>query len=689
MKCPGYPTNVLKWSSKHQGPKSGHAHSIAEPSSLPAAKKLKLPRIAVSSDLSLDTAARETPSAALDPATPVCAQTAWSGTQGQHELHYLVNGVDAGAKAWQSSSFAGNHEAEALDAEFETLLSPHTNFDSLLMSSPTETFEKDDCQDYFLYTSGDADVEDGEHDWSARELIFPDELTTTDTGSVPTDSMLVPFVACGNRRGGRSASFPLSPALLHKPTLLVEYYFHKVCRDCSTFDSYANPFRSDVSNLQQMSAPLHHTIQSLAAAKLADDMPSMKVIGLEAQGQALLTLKAEFSEVKDLAAVSDEVLYTLLLLGMTTSWHVREDLGLQYLRLARRVITAKGKSRPRQVGQQFFSNALIYWTMIASVVSGDVEVVDDSFACIALPDEPVLLPEVGSVMPHAWAGISSRTLELFGQILQLIRGTRTQSQATLFSSYSRATMDRITIAISKAEALETECWQISIPSVHMLKDTGDLHTPRLDHVLTAKAYLLSALLQLYTVFPDVLQARIQSVLSLETAVIGGQHKQHTEDFAHVMSQESLWSRRSCFDLADLWLKDVAFQIIQCLERVSWRSSTRVVHPPILLSVSSALTLSKNASGCSGRSSEFVLISQPVEKADCSPHQVVEDYNSLIRRSRSFVIDRLETMQSAMRFHAISNVLKVVNEVWARADAGRQDVYWMDIMSELQCETIFG
>lgn len=489
---------------------------------------------------------------------------------------------------------------------------------------------------------------------------------------------------------------PLSSTLLHVPTLLVDYYFQKVCRECSTFDSSANPFRSKISEMRHMSAPVHYVIQSLAAAKLADDMPRMKVVGLEAQGQALQTLKEELFAVETLHDVSDEVLYTLLLLGMTTSWHAREDLGLEYFYLARRII--RNKSRNRQVtGQprlEFFEDALTYWTMITSMVSRDIETSDTPVAgsLTVIGPPPRFVTE--GIMPHPWAGISPRSLQLFGQVLQLIQRIRGGVGIEISSPYSKARVNGITGASATAEALEADCWSVSIPSVDQLIDTGDPHTPALHYVLTAKAYLLSTLLHIYMIFPDVLEARIQSIAVSKIKSPALESDPCFPISEHVIHQSELWSQRLPGDHQDAWLKDVGIQIVECLEGIDSRSSTRAVHPPLLLSVASALTLTPTENSVQGdrnrsHSPSLVSLSQLRHEVDPAPCQMTEALNTRVYQCRSFLISRLETMQAAMRFHAIENVLRVVKEIWTRSDAGQQNTFWMDVMSELRCETIFG
>lgn len=497
----------------------------------------------------------------------------------------------------------------------------------------------------------------------------------------------------------RSSSSLLSPTILHIPTVLVEYYFRNVCRDCSTYDSSYNPFRSTVAKMQFNSAPINYAIQSLAASKLADDMPVMRVTGIEAQGMALEHLKRESIAADGLHNVSEEVLCSILLLGMTTSWHVREDLGVEYLLLARRIIVAKSQAPEMSVKSNlsFYQNALKYWTMIISIVSdrvGDCHEYDEAFFGDIGPSPLSTRGQPQKIMPHPWTGISPAPQQLFGRVLQLIRNTRGESNRKQSSGYSRARIVSMFNAITAAERLEATCWSLRIPAVNDIEDTEDTSTPPIHHVLTAKGYLLAALLHIYMMFPDVLESRIQkeAPFSEDSDSIPEVDPQDA-NLAHVVSTATIWPQRSIGDSHEFWLRDLGLRIVECLEGIEVRSGTRVVHPPLLLSVASVLILATRERGDSIPQSTCNLdnlrTSESANRTALRHCQSAEDLNTRIRQCRTFIINRLETMHALMRFHAIDNILKVVKEVWSRADAGSQDVFWMDVMHELRCESLFG
>lgn len=505
-----------------------------------------------------------------------------------------------------------------------------------------------------------------------------------------------------SRRGtslSSTSTTSLSPTILHVPTVLVEYYFRNVCRECSTYDSSYNPFRSTVAEMQFNSAPINYAIQSLAASKLADDMPLMKITGIEAQGKALDHLKRESMAANGLHNVSEEVLCTLLLLGMTTSWHVREDLGVEYLLLARRIIAAKSRvpGLIMRSNLTFYQNALKYWTMIVSIVSDRAEDSDEYDGDLCGDISPLPLStavQLEKIMPHPWTGISPAPQQLFGQVLQLIRKTRGESNRRQSSGFSRARIASMFNAITAAERLEAKCWSLRVPAVNEIEDTEDSSTPPIHHVLTAKGYLLAALLHIYMMFPDVLESRIQKeAFYSEDSNLVLEVDPQDVNMAHIVSATTTWPQRSTQDPHSFWLTDLGLRIVECLEGIEVKSGTRVVHPPLLLSVASVLvSVPHEETKLTPQSTNHldnVHILDPGKTAGPRYGQSKENPDVHIQHCRTFIIHRLETMHALMRFHAIDNILKVVKEVWRRADTGSKDIFWMDVMHELRCESLFG
>ena len=121
---------------------------------------------------------------------------------------------------------------------------------------------------------------------------------------------------------------PLISALnpsLDVPSRLIKYYFSFVCTIFSTFDSNQNPFRFFVGQKWQNSRPIFYAMLSMSAAKLSRSHPDMKIIGLRHQSLAFEALREEMSRS---SGFSSDILLTIPMLGLSTAWHDKKDLGI-------------------------------------------------------------------------------------------------------------------------------------------------------------------------------------------------------------------------------------------------------------------------------------------------------------------------------------------------------------------------
>jgi len=60
----------------------------------------------------------------------------------------------------------------------------------------------------------------------------------------------------------------------------------------------------------------------------------------------------------------------------------------------------------------------------------------------------------------------------------------------------------------------------------------------------------------------------------------------------------------------------------------------------------------------------------------------------IASARQFVTTRLQDFQLSLPGKPMMKALQLIQETWARADLG-QEVFWMDVMSEMGLQTIYG
>jgi len=60
----------------------------------------------------------------------------------------------------------------------------------------------------------------------------------------------------------------------------------------------------------------------------------------------------------------------------------------------------------------------------------------------------------------------------------------------------------------------------------------------------------------------------------------------------------------------------------------------------------------------------------------------------IAQMREFVMSRIQEFKQHLPAKPILKAELLIRETWERSDVG-QDIYWMDVMHDLHCETIFG
>ena len=207
--------------------------------------------------------------------------------------------------------------------------------------------------------------------------------------------------------------------LLHLPTMLVEYYFSYVCQIFSSFDGTMNPFRSTVGRLWDGSAPIYYAIQSMAAAYLANHFPRMSPVGVQMQRETYKCLYQSQQAGRDPAENLDKTLLTVLLVGQTTAWHNPKDLGLMHLKTAKRLNRRRLKKQGAAIDtkarrqNEFFSQCIMYWDMLAGFVEDDVD--ERGFESLSMNElgrnsespentngSSPPTDEVEKVFPHPW-----------------------------------------------------------------------------------------------------------------------------------------------------------------------------------------------------------------------------------------------------------------------------------------------
>ncbi|RSL78483.1 hypothetical protein CEP51_008163 [Fusarium floridanum] len=468
--------------------------------------------------------------------------------------------------------------------------------------------------------------------------------------------------ASGNNFSTVSPSRPLNdPA-----SILVEFYFKETAQLFSCYDSSMNPFRTTVSRLWNSSPLLYKTLSSMAAASLVSDFPQLTALGKQ--------LRKEAIEMLDKGSGPDQdLLLAMLMLGGSASWHNPRDLGLPFFNRARRKLASMSTAMfdRHGVDYHFFHQSMTYWEMLLSYVAEndelDTSIEEPSFSqgCTTL-----------HFVPHPWTGFARNTQHAVQKVGRLIRKQRKMAFSHRFTSLSH--IKQLEKDLAAASELEEYLCSLSHPVETTVLDTEDRNTP-VWHLLTlAEAYRSTGLIQLYHIFPDLLDHR----LAREALLSSDLNDDHGTDSTPLSCQ-----------LRKDWLTSYAVQALNLMKSIPLESGTRDFQPFILVSLSSELRMSP----------------PPVDVHDgglgaCIPDQMVGFTSKTIEvsRMRHFIKSRLNSFLHTLPPKPIHVCLDIVNETWRTMDerarivstAGNdndtfesyEDVYWMDVMIQNGWET---
>ncbi|CAI7652547.1 unnamed protein product [Penicillium pancosmium] len=458
--------------------------------------------------------------------------------------------------------------------------------------------------------------------------------------------------------------------LIHMPAILVQYYFDYVCKSWSSFDSPLNPFRIIVSRLWSRNAAIYYTIQSMAAASLANDFPGMKSIGIQTQQQAIACLRNN-PRVGSLHRDNqdDEYFLALLMIGMTTAWHDAADLGLEYLKEAKDHLTTQQQlcqDANSTFAKQYplFQQCLLYWNMLSAFVAEDsLLLTEESFLERPDSENSVYLVD-GQTLPHPWTGPFSKSLSLFYQTARVVRAARILYRTCIGdpdpTTFDFAFLMEEVDLRQKAERLEEDILFTGFSTYCGPVDIGDTDTPPSHFITLAEAYRCASLLQIYHVFPEILDERLRLNQSPDREI---------PPLFNVLSSST---SHMSFSSGDVTRRILALHIVSLLSQIPTTSGTRCMHPVVLCCISSDLVFSNDSVFGPAANAIASLNTLDVEIAQA-------------RRRVSLWLSELSLILPKLRMQRISDV---VRETWDRADSGVQD-YWLDIMIERNLETIMG
>lgn len=467
----------------------------------------------------------------------------------------------------------------------------------------------------------------------------------------------------------RLSSTAVPSFLIHMPAVLVQYYFDFVCKSWSSFDCPLNPFRMIVSRLWSRNAAIYYAIQSMAAASLANDFPGMRVIGIQTQQQAITCLRNSprigslHRDTQD-----DEFFLALLMIGLTTTWHDASDLGLGYLKEAKDHLAQQQRNQTPDstFAKQYplFQQCLLYWNMLAAFVAEDSLLLNEKSVLDRPDSESSVYLVDGQALPHPWTGPLSKSLSFFYRAARLVRDARISYRTRLdHGSLDLATLDFDSLMEEldmrqSAENLEEDILFTGFSSYCGPVDIGDTDTPPAHFITLAEAYRCTALLQIYHVFPDLLDERLRL------------NQKPDQEPPALFSL--LFDVKTSFPSVEEARRILALHVVSLLAQISSTSGTRCMHPVLIACISSDLVFSTESLMGPAANAIACLNTLDVEIAQA-------------RRKVTMWLSELTLILPKLR---LQRIREIVRETWEKADSGVEQ-YWLDTMIERNLETMMG
>lgn len=436
---------------------------------------------------------------------------------------------------------------------------------------------------------------------------------------VVSDDTVVPAMTPDTRLGQE---------IVCRSSALVEFFFKEVVSLYCAWDTSSNKMRELAQQRWQSSPSLYHTIQSMAAACLAERFPHLASTATSEHCTAMQYL-VDSQGTGD----KEDRLLSLILLGPTSSWHDPGNLAHGTLQIARRMLDEYGDDE----NSQLFEVALDYWTMMLSFMT-DTDREGGSFSASKRASA-----SKATTPPHPFTGISQNIVKILSQVGALVYRQRTRKVEAQFMTEDD--LDFFRDCIRQARNLERQLLLHCAASGLQVDDLTDPYTT-VEHLEKMdNAYRYTGLLQIYRCFPDLLAERYSPW--------------REEDVLHVPCTPMSSTREE----RDAWLRSLAVHILGILREIPFESRTRCLQPFIMVACSSELSrlpTAETANSASGLDN------------------VVSTASIELMRARDFIQSRLSSYRYVLPLPKVRQIQKLVEQVWMRLDNGTRNVYWLDV-----------
>ncbi|EWG41311.1 hypothetical protein FVEG_03449 [Fusarium verticillioides 7600] len=435
--------------------------------------------------------------------------------------------------------------------------------------------------------------------------------------------------------------------LSNTPTTLSEYFFREVITLYCSWDSEQNVMRNIIEKMWQSSGVLYHTIQSMAAACLSKDFPHLLPVAREERSQALQLVKSGPQVVE-----KQVMLLASMLLGHTSSWLSPHNLATETFRASQDILDEIATDNSDSSEMSFFRDTMDYWAMLLVYLT-DKNELGEYHREERIGPANLMKP----IEPHPYSGISQDMVRALTDTGILIFQYRKHMSTMKFMTESD--LDVFRTALREGRRLERTFLAHQVPSAVHTKNPGDPKTPLKHLELMDEAYRCTGLLQLYRVFPDLLNERYSPWSKNHILRPSPAHQVPTK-------QER-----------QLWLTQFALHILGILEEIPFESRTRSAQPFVMVAISGELRQTSR-SFCGSE----VTITDPGILS-------IDGISIEVARARKFVRSRLSAYTHILPLRKSQVILELINQVWSAIDDGQEDAYWLDIAYEKKLGTMMG
>jgi hypothetical protein len=468
---------------------------------------------------------------------------------------------------------------------------------------------------------------------------------------VPRDSSPIPIGDDGGSAEDMSraqiVSTPESSRLReihHVSSSLSTYFFQDVLPRYCTWDSNSSIIRIIIQAMWQTSGALHHTMQSMAASCLSNEIPYFSKIAAQERMLALECVQG--------TPMREDRLLTAFLLGHTSCWVNPTDLVPNQFNEIWATLDSYTSSAGTTSVVSFVQEALEYWTMVLSIIT-DTEQLGNSAPGLPRISGPLPLKTI--ITPNPFSGVTRGAVGIFTDTSRLIYKLRKRLPQLQFIRENDVNFLRETL--DEAHRLEHRILEYIPLDASTIVVLGDPHTTPEHFKILDEVFWYTSLLQLYRVFPDLLIQRYQPW--------NPQKVLQPQPASHVASR----------DETDEWLMKLALHILAMLQGIPLESRTRSIQAPIIVALSSELRY---------KSPDASELDTASEVSSSTISHSIE-----IARARRFIMSRLSIYWHVLPLQKVKKYQILVKHVWEALDAGVPDVYWADMLYNKQLRTVMG